>query len=1007
MIFNLSRLIALMFIFIILISILDLALGSELSWDSVYGGAHGNVFGTSLDVSENKVVLSFDSRTCEWDNPLIPDSPDYYKTYYIDLLELDDYSLYWIPSEQGASLKVVPSVDWLHGTNKWLKCSSGVEYWSSTWPAYFSIDNPLMSGEATVIYFLSNYIRADNYYSDAWHIDYTLWDNPTIDYCNMFFRVVHDSENHYMALNSDPTTDNLHIFKSNNNCTPSCFIDIGELSDYYATCRYDSYGSHDNRFSNRGTIAANPGGGIGFVFGDGEWNSFNMKYGLYNGSGWIEENLPNPVDQHANVFTAALAYGPDGNPVIVSLFINAIWQAVYQYWLVIHQKHIDGSWEATVIQPDSNFVPQIAIVGNGAIAAIGYHMTSKQAVFMRYDYSNVYLEPLTEEAAQGVDMVISSEKQLIVSFATPSNDQVWTKLLKFPLVECNDPAPMAGNSPLKVDFFAEQSNGLPPLEGFWDFDDGSVGEIGSLRESHTYINETAGSLIYHPTFETEDALGKTAACISTVTINAPLKVDSIANPYKGNAPLSVDFFANTYGGTGSKNYNWDFGDSSSPGTGQSVNHAYTTPGQYIATVTVTDESPQNNIATDTLQITVNAPLFGIMTSDLTEIIAPYAVEFDVTPQYGTLPYVKYVWDFGDGTTETTFHPTTTISHTYYNEGEYTPKVTIYDSSPQNNTYMATGQQVVVYPAMALNPVADPNIGDAPMTVDFTANFSGGDGAYTTISWDFGDGSDVVYEENPTHEFMDSGDYTVTVSVSDTIDGETYEASDTVAVHVNPTLEVSGEGSPTVGNAPLTVTFSGNVEGGTSPYSYLWDFGDSGGAETPDAAHVYQNEGTYHATLTVWDYVSAASVSDPIVITVNPDLLALASSDVTEGAAPLTVHFDGGQSGGTPPYAYLWDFGDTQTSTDEDPVHAFNDSGEYVVTFTVTDATTDFARKTIVITVTPESTDDDTVDDDTVDDDSSADDDIATDDDAADDDITDDDAAAGDDDSGGGGGGCGC
>ncbi|MBN2240412.1 MAG: DUF4349 domain-containing protein [Dehalococcoidales bacterium] len=42
------------------------------------------------------------------------------------------------------------------------------------------------------------------------------------------------------------------------------------------------------------------------------------------------------------------------------------------------------------------------------------------------------------------------------------------------------------------------------------------------------------------------------------------------------------------------------------------------------------------------------------------------------------------------------------------------------------------------------------------------------------------------------------------------------------------------------------------------------------------------------------------------------------------------------SGGFAPYSYLWDFGDGETSTDENPEHSYDDDGYYTVTLTVTD-----------------------------------------------------------------------
>lgn len=44
----------------------------------------------------------------------------------------------------------------------------------------------------------------------------------------------------------------------------------------------------------------------------------------------------------------------------------------------------------------------------------------------------------------------------------------------------------------------------------------------------------------------------------------------------------------------------------------------------------------------------------------------------------------------------------------------------------------------------------------------------------------------------------------------------------------------------------------------------------------------------------------------------------------------------GVSGGIPPYSYLWEFGDGETSTNDNPSHSYDDSGYYTVSLTVTD-----------------------------------------------------------------------
>jgi len=49
-----------------------------------------------------------------------------------------------------------------------------------------------------------------------------------------------------------------------------------------------------------------------------------------------------------------------------------------------------------------------------------------------------------------------------------------------------------------------------------------------------------------------------------------------------------------------------------------------------------------------------------------------------------------------------------------------------------------------------------------------------------------------------------------------------------------------------------------------------------------------------------------------------------------------IDFLGSVSGGYPRYSYIWDFGDGNSSFDQDPEHTYEKSGEYEITFTVTD-----------------------------------------------------------------------
>ncbi len=66
-------------------------------------------------------------------------------------------------------------------------------------------------------------------------------------------------------------------------------------------------------------------------------------------------------------------------------------------------------------------------------------------------------------------------------------------------------------------------------------------------------------------------------------------------------------------------------------------------------------------------------------------------------------------------------------------------------------------------------------------------------------------------------------------------------------------------------------------------------------------------------------------------------LAAFEADKTSGSLPLEVLFTDMSTNGTAPYFYVWDFGDTETSTDQSPVHTYTVAGQYTVILSITDS----------------------------------------------------------------------
>jgi PKD repeat protein len=71
------------------------------------------------------------------------------------------------------------------------------------------------------------------------------------------------------------------------------------------------------------------------------------------------------------------------------------------------------------------------------------------------------------------------------------------------------------------------------------------------------------------------------------------------------------------------------------------------------------------------------------------------------------------------------------------------------------------------------------------------------------------------------------------------------------------------------NAGSSTTFSGSATNGTSPYTYVWNFGDGSAISTlQNPVHTYAIAGTYTAILTVTDSVGSTAAAS-VTLTVTP------------------------------------------------------------------------------------------------------------------------------------------
>jgi len=146
-------------------------------------------------------------------------------------------------------------------------------------------------------------------------------------------------------------------------------------------------------------------------------------------------------------------------------------------------------------------------------------------------------------------------------------------------------------------------------------------------------------------------------------------------------------------------------------------------------------------------------------------------------------------------------------------------------------------QAIFSPVLPPEPefTASPVSGDHPLVVAFANQTQQKSNEWL---WDFGDGFQSRLK-NPSHTYVEPGDYTVCLIA--TGPGGTASIKKKHFVVVND-AELDFSASPSIGNAPLSVTFS--IQLPESSNTLIWDFGDGYTSTVKQPTHIYSNAGLY-------------------------------------------------------------------------------------------------------------------------------------------------------------------
>ncbi|WP_165229491.1 PKD domain-containing protein [Aquisphaera insulae] len=460
---------------------------------------------------------------------------------------------------------------------------------------------------------------------------------------------------------------------------------------------------------------------------------------------------------------------------------------------------------------------------------------------------------------------------------------------------------------------------------------------GPLAPSHVYADQGT----YTATLTVTDALGRSGISSTVVTVANVAPTATLNAPSTGTAGTPVTFKATATDPSPADTaagftYAWNFGDGTT-GTGATPTHAYASAGNYTVSVTAKDKDGGVSTAvtkvvtiTSALVISAGTPLAGNEGSSMT-LVGSVAG--------GTGPYT-YTWNYGDGTS---FSGKTVSGNAATYIGT--------DTATQGNwkgVYGLAGYNVLgdasSYPSYAaVTPSGQWSYTWASSTTDVRALQKTAAGSTTRVAacW-YGSSFtvDVNLTDGQAHRlslYLMDYDTTKRSERIDVVDASTGVVLDSRTVsgfsggqyvswnlggHVQFKVTCLAGANAVIGGLFIEPATATSLSGPLAP------------------SHVYADQGTYTATLTVTDALGRSGISSTVVTVANVTPTATLNAPST-GTAGTPVSFKATATDPSPAdtaagFTYAWNFGDGTTGTGATPTHAYASAGNYTVSVTAKD-----------------------------------------------------------------------
>lgn len=458
-----------------------------------------------------------------------------------------------------------------------------------------------------------------------------------------------------------------------------------------------------------------------------------------------------------------------------------------------------------------------------------------------------------------------------------------------------------------------QNISFPPnVISTWDFGDGTT----SSEQNPAHVFEGSGTFqvcltIGDPAFGCQDM-----RC-DEVLVDTALYLNCTADFYWWQTDdLSIRF--QDYSWPYPSSWAWNFGDFQTSSDPNPV-HQYLEPGIYSVSLTVyvaetgCTTTTTSEVLVENLNFDCHALYFWNQS-----YIEPYSIGFFDLSMFTP---GAWSWDFGDGNSSVEQNPV----HVYPAPGTYEVTLTINNA---DSTCIDQHTDLVEVENYPYNCFADFYWYQTGTSAVQFQNISYPSNA--VFFWDFGDGT-TSEEQNPEHQFDDTGLYLVCLTITDDelicTDSRCYD----VPVGENIACEAGYYWIPNF-ELPLTIGFY-DMSVYNGQVSWLWDFGDGNSSNEQNPVHTFSQEITYQVCLTVSSpesgcysqFCGGVTVGGTIPPECFNDFTVIAQADLTfafEGFLPNSSLAD-----------FFWDFGDGASGMGQSVTHTFEAPGSYAVCLT--------------------------------------------------------------------------